>query len=120
MGLRGVLWQVRWVVLAGLLLLSLAQPLVGRAGLPTWNLILVFVLYNLALKLLRPQTTLLNAPATLPRSPGSLPAPRRRSRRPAPAGAGGGQPAGQRPRAHADRHNDPHHRPDDSGHNLLG
>lgn len=64
--LSGVLWQVRWVVLAGLLLLSLAQPLVGRAGLPTWALILIFVLYNLVLELLRRRTTLLNGPATLP------------------------------------------------------
>lgn len=62
----GVLWQVRWVVLAGLLLLALAQPLVGRAGLPTWALILIFVLYNLLLELLRRRTTLLNSPAMLP------------------------------------------------------
>jgi len=55
----GVLWQVRWVVLAGLLLLSFAQPLVGRAGLPTWALILGFVLYNLVLELLRRRITLL-------------------------------------------------------------
>ena len=55
----GVLWQVRWVVLAGLLLLSFAQPLVGRAGLPTWALILGFVFYNLVLELLRRRITLL-------------------------------------------------------------
>ena len=62
----GVLWQVRWVVLAGLLLLSFAQPLVGRAGLPTWALILGFVLYNLVLELLRRRTVLLKGPAMLP------------------------------------------------------
>lgn len=62
----GVLWQVRWVVLAGLLLLSFAQPLVGRADLPTWALIVIFVVYNLILELLRRATRVLQDPATLP------------------------------------------------------
>lgn len=62
----GVLWQVRWVVLTGLLLLSFAQPLVGRAGQPTWALILLFIAYNLALELLRRRTALLDRSATLP------------------------------------------------------
>jgi len=62
----GVLWQVRWVVLAGLLLLSFAQPLVGRAGLPTWGLILLFVSYNLALEMLRRWTPFLRELSMLP------------------------------------------------------
>lgn len=62
----GLLWQVRWAVLAGVLLLSFAQPLVGRTGLPTWGLTLLFVLYNLGLELLGRVTPLLQAPPTIP------------------------------------------------------
>jgi len=51
--LGGVLAQVRWVVLAALVILSLVQPLRGRTGIPIWALILMFVGYNLVFDLLR-------------------------------------------------------------------
>jgi signal transduction histidine kinase len=54
--LGGVLAQVRWVVLAALVILSLVQPLRGRIGIPIWALILMFVGYNLVLDLLRRRT----------------------------------------------------------------
>lgn len=51
--LDNVLLRVRWVMIAGLLLLSLAQPLTGRLGLPTWTLILGFAGYSVIVVLLR-------------------------------------------------------------------
>jgi signal transduction histidine kinase len=51
--LGGVLAQVRWVVLAALVILSVVQPLRGRTGIPIWALILMFVGYNLVFDLLR-------------------------------------------------------------------
>lgn len=62
----GVLWQARWAVLLGLLVLSLTHSLPGRAGLPTWALILLFAGYNLGLELLRHFTGLLGSTAWLP------------------------------------------------------
>ncbi len=44
---------VRWCTLVALFLLSLAQPHLGRAGLPSWALVLVFIVYNGTLTLLR-------------------------------------------------------------------
>lgn len=62
----GVIWQVRWVVLAALLLLAFAQPLIGRLGLPTWELILGFILYNLGLEWLRRTPTASRRPMLIP------------------------------------------------------
>jgi signal transduction histidine kinase len=59
--LAGVLAQVRWVVLAALLLLSVAQPLYGRIDVPTWALIGAFIGYNLLLELLRRQLPALHS-----------------------------------------------------------
>ena len=53
MALDHALWLIRWVTITGLLLLSLAQPLIGRIGLPTWTLIAVFACYSVAVGLLR-------------------------------------------------------------------
>jgi signal transduction histidine kinase len=44
--LAPTLAAVRWGTVAALLLLSIAQPLIGRTGLPTWVLILIFAAYN--------------------------------------------------------------------------
>jgi hypothetical protein len=49
----GVLAQVRWVVLAALVILSFTQPLRGRTGIAIWTLMLIFVGYNLLFELLR-------------------------------------------------------------------
>lgn len=53
MVLDHALWLIRWVTISGLLLLSIAQPLIGRIGLPTWTLIAVFACYSIAVGLLR-------------------------------------------------------------------
>jgi signal transduction histidine kinase len=47
------LWLIRWVTVLGLMLLSIAQPLIGRIGLPTWTLIAAFACYSGAMGLLR-------------------------------------------------------------------
>lgn len=52
--------RIRWAVIAGLLLVTLAQPIYGRLGWPTWALVLVFAGYNL-----------LRDRLTVPRSPAS-------------------------------------------------
>ncbi|HEV2460998.1 MAG TPA: histidine kinase dimerization/phospho-acceptor domain-containing protein [Ktedonobacterales bacterium] len=44
---------VRWFTIAALFLIALAQPVMGRTGLPTWILILVFACYSGAIALLR-------------------------------------------------------------------
>lgn len=51
--LEYVLIITRWVTIASLFLLSIAQPLIGRIGLPTWTLILGFAIYSAVLMLLR-------------------------------------------------------------------
>lgn len=40
------LWLIRWVTIVGLLMLSIAQPLIGRIGLPTWALLAIFAGYS--------------------------------------------------------------------------
>ncbi len=44
---------LRWVTIAMLLLIALAQPVAGRGPLPEWALIALFGVYNLVLDLLR-------------------------------------------------------------------
>ena len=44
---------MEWAIIAVLLLLTLAQPSVGRAGLPTWLLVLMFAVYSLLYHLLQ-------------------------------------------------------------------
>jgi signal transduction histidine kinase len=43
---------VRWFTIAALFLIALAQPVMGRTGLPTWILILLFACYSGAIALL--------------------------------------------------------------------
>jgi signal transduction histidine kinase len=43
---------VRWFTIAALFLIALAQPVLGRTGLPTWILILLFACYSGAIALL--------------------------------------------------------------------
>src|SRR5215472_14686057 len=43
--LERVIGLVRWVTIVALFFLSLAQPLIGRLGEPTWLLILGFAAY---------------------------------------------------------------------------
>ena len=45
--------RLEWAIIAVLLLLTLAQPSVGRAGLPTWLLVLMFAVYSLLYHLLQ-------------------------------------------------------------------
>lgn len=58
-----VLAHVRWMTLAALLFLSLAQPLIGRLGQPTWLLILGFAGYRVVISLLRQRVSWLRSPA---------------------------------------------------------
>ena len=51
--LRRALFQLRWATILILLLITLAQPALGRTGLPTWALALLFAGYNLLIELLR-------------------------------------------------------------------
>jgi signal transduction histidine kinase len=44
---------LEWGSLAALLLITLAQPVTGRAGLPTWALVLLFAAYLLLVDVLR-------------------------------------------------------------------
>jgi signal transduction histidine kinase len=53
---------VRWATVFALLLLALAQPLIGRVGLPTWTLILVYAGYSWVIGLLRPSIPWLLSP----------------------------------------------------------
>jgi signal transduction histidine kinase len=47
------LLALEWGSLAALLLITLAQPVTGRAGLPTWALVLLFAAYLLLVDVLR-------------------------------------------------------------------
>ncbi len=44
--LTQALSRLRWATIATLLLLTLLQPTIGRAGLPSWALLLLFAGYN--------------------------------------------------------------------------
>ncbi len=62
----GILAPLRWVVLAALLLLSIAQPMYGKTGAATWALILAFIGYNAVLELLRQRFPSLESFARVP------------------------------------------------------
>ncbi len=51
--LRWALFRLRWASILLLLLLTFMQPTLGRGGLPTWVLVLLFAGYNLLIELLR-------------------------------------------------------------------
>ena len=51
--LERLLSAVRWVVLAAMLLISLAWPITSRTGHPLWPFVLAFGIYNLLVELLR-------------------------------------------------------------------
>ncbi len=51
--LRWALFRLRWATIVVLLLVTFMQPTIGRGGLATWILVLVFAGYNLLVELLR-------------------------------------------------------------------
>ena len=51
--LRWALFRLRWASILLLLLLTFMQPTLGRGGLATWALVLLFAGYNLLVELLR-------------------------------------------------------------------
>lgn len=63
--LRRALAQLRWTTIAALLLVTLVQPVTGRAGLSSWGLILLFAGYSLLVELLRDRIPWLNSCARM-------------------------------------------------------
>ena len=51
--LRRALFRLRWASILLLLVVTFMQPTLGRGGLATWILVLVFAGYNLLVELLR-------------------------------------------------------------------
>ena len=51
--LRWALFRLRWASILLLLLITFMQPTIGRGGLATWVLVLLFASYNLLVELLR-------------------------------------------------------------------
>jgi len=51
--LRWALFRLRWASILLLLVVTFMQPTLGRGGLPTWVLVLLFAGYNLLIELLR-------------------------------------------------------------------
>ena len=59
--LRRALFRLRWATILILLPVTFMQPTVGRAGLPTWALILTFAGYNLLVEVLRGRVSALRS-----------------------------------------------------------
>ena len=57
---------LRWFILAALVLLAIAHPLVGYFGLPIWGLVLLFAIYNLLIQMFQGALIGLRAVAWVP------------------------------------------------------
>jgi len=61
-----LLGAVRWVILAAMLLITLAWPIASRVGYPLWPFVLVFAGYNAAVEVMRRRSSRLASYAWVP------------------------------------------------------